>query len=324
MTLRAPFPYFGGKSRVAPVVWRAFGDPGGYIEPFFGSGAVLLGRPGGASGVETINDRDRFVANFWRAIKGDPVAVAEAADWPVNECDLLARHRWLVSTGAERIAALEDDPEHFDAKVAGWWAWGACAWIGRGWCEKVHWRQLPHLGDGGKGLNGQLPHLGNGGMGVHATERREGVEAWFSALSRRLRNVRVACGDWKRVTGPSVQRAGGAPCAVLLDPPYATGHDLYGQDATGVAQEARAWAIENGGNAGLRIALCGYDGEDVPMPKGWYAYRWSSRGAYVGKGDGASERRHRETIWFSPHCLAVDLEHARQQGKPLIEGLFDE
>ena len=43
--LRAPFPWFGGKSRVAAVVWRAFGDVPNYVEPFAGSLAVLLGRP---------------------------------------------------------------------------------------------------------------------------------------------------------------------------------------------------------------------------------------------------------------------------------------
>ena len=41
--LRAPFPWFGGKSRVAPLVWDRFGDVPNYVEPFFGSGAVLLG-----------------------------------------------------------------------------------------------------------------------------------------------------------------------------------------------------------------------------------------------------------------------------------------
>lgn len=28
--LKAPFPYFGGKRRVAPVVWKAFGDTSNY------------------------------------------------------------------------------------------------------------------------------------------------------------------------------------------------------------------------------------------------------------------------------------------------------
>ena len=44
-TLRAPFPYFGGKYRAAPTVWAALGDVGLYIEPFAGSAAVLLARP---------------------------------------------------------------------------------------------------------------------------------------------------------------------------------------------------------------------------------------------------------------------------------------
>lgn len=43
--LIAPFPYFGGKSKVADIVWQALGQPRHYIEPFFGSGAVLLARP---------------------------------------------------------------------------------------------------------------------------------------------------------------------------------------------------------------------------------------------------------------------------------------
>ena len=43
--LKAPFPYFGGKATVADVVWKALGQPKHYIEPFFGSGAVLLNRP---------------------------------------------------------------------------------------------------------------------------------------------------------------------------------------------------------------------------------------------------------------------------------------
>lgn len=57
--LSAPFPWFGGKSRVADLVWSRFGaDVPNYVEPFFGSGAVLLGRPGGAGSTETVNDKD--------------------------------------------------------------------------------------------------------------------------------------------------------------------------------------------------------------------------------------------------------------------------
>ena len=41
--LAAPFPYFGGKRRAAPLVWRALGDPAGHItahqEDLFGGAA---------------------------------------------------------------------------------------------------------------------------------------------------------------------------------------------------------------------------------------------------------------------------------------------
>lgn len=38
--LKAPFPWFGGKSRVAPLIWARFGEVRNYVEPFAGSLAV--------------------------------------------------------------------------------------------------------------------------------------------------------------------------------------------------------------------------------------------------------------------------------------------
>lgn len=57
--LRAPFPYFGGKRRVADAVWARLGDAPNYVEPFAGSAAVLLARPDSHEWwdrFETIND----------------------------------------------------------------------------------------------------------------------------------------------------------------------------------------------------------------------------------------------------------------------------
>jgi len=66
-SLKAPFVYFGGKSMIADVVWRYLGDVKQYIEPFFGSGAVLLKRPPTQHEkiYEIINDKNGFVANVW-------------------------------------------------------------------------------------------------------------------------------------------------------------------------------------------------------------------------------------------------------------------
>jgi hypothetical protein len=156
--VRAPFPWFGGKRRVADVVWAAFGrDCPNYIEPFAGSLAVLLGRPGGAGKIETVNDRDRYLANFWRAVSADPVGVAECADWPVNEADLHARHKWLVNQ-AEFRERMHTDPEFFDVRIAGWWVWGICQWIGGGWCVEPNNHKHPKLDGIGKGVHSDRGH----------------------------------------------------------------------------------------------------------------------------------------------------------------------
>lgn len=174
--LTAPFPWFGGKSRVAGVVWERFGSTPNYVEPFFGSGAVLLARPGGPGPIETVNDKDGFVANFWRAIKADPEAVAQHADWPVNEIDQNARHIWLVRQRTTLTARLEGDPEFYDANIAGWWVWGICCWIGAGWCSgdgpwSSDGEQLVHLGNAGQGVHRQLVHLGDAGRACLRPER---------------------------------------------------------------------------------------------------------------------------------------------------------
>ncbi len=134
--LKSPFPYFGGKSRVADLVWSRLGEVDNYVEPFAGSSAVLLRRPEPGK-IETINDANHYVVNFWRAVKRDPAAVAEHADHPVTEADLHARHRYLcLGRPAEKFRrSIETDPEYCDAKFAGWWVWGQCCWIGGGWCD---------------------------------------------------------------------------------------------------------------------------------------------------------------------------------------------
>lgn len=313
MSLLSPFPWFGGKSKVAPLVWDRFGDVQNYVEPFFGSGAVLLGRPT-EPGTETINDLDCMVANFWRALQADEEAVAFYADSPVNEADQHARHLWLVHQEKFR-EGMKTEPEFYDAKIAGWWVWGQCIWIGAGWCAK----ELPHLGDAGKGLNRQRPHLGNAGTGVHRKLPHLGdagtgfsdltsgtpILQYMRQLAERLRKVRVCCGDWSRVCGPSVTIKHGIT-GVFLDPPYADEagrtSDLYSSDSGSVAHAVREWALDAGKHPNARIALCGYEGEHL-MPDSWECVEWKTRGGYGSQGDNAArENVTKERIWFSPHC----------------------
>ena len=199
---KTPWPWFGGKADAAPYVWEALGDVDHYVEPFAGSLAVLLRRPHTANRTyhsETVNDLDGLLCNAWRAIARDPDAVAEAASWPVCEADLHARHlallAWRAAGNAERLMA---DPEYYDARMAGWWAWGQSCWIGAGWCSgRGPWTVGA---DGriakrtkGEGVTRQLPHLGNNGQGVARPQaREEGVARQIPFLSADGRGVATA------------------------------------------------------------------------------------------------------------------------------------
>ena len=283
---------------------------------------MLLGRPQPIVGNETINDKDGYVANFWRALQHDPESVARYADAPVNENDLHARHVWLVEQRESLRSRLEGHPEFFDAQIAGWWVWGVSCWIGSGFCSgKGPWwinerRQLVHLGDNGQGVNRQLVHLGDTGRGVNRKRvhlgnngQGERLVDWFGALSERLRGVRVCSGDWTRVCGPSVTHKHGMT-AVFLDPPYADtadrASDLYREDSLEVAHAVREWAIANGDHPLLRIALCGYEGEH-DMPSDWTVYRWSAGEGFGGQAKDRSNNGERERIWFSPACVSREL-----------------
>jgi hypothetical protein len=416
--LRAPFPWFGGKSRVASIVWDRFGNVLNYVEPFAGSLAVLLGRPHPPR-TETVNDRDAYLSNFWRAVTEDPEAVAHYADWPVSEADLHARHRWLVKQADFRERMLRE-PDFYDVKIAGWWVWGISQWIGGGWCHPtlrrdgsdteprkgrpslqpqgvgssewtgrfarckpraihapsiipeqrpamttngIHseppgnrkrpqlWRggigthsnaclapefleeiKRPDLHRGGRGvtrttLKQQLPDISGNrsatGRGVHASGKSASADAifgWFEALQARLRRVRIVCGDWERIMGPSPTFHIGTT-GVFLDPPYdpvqiaaGDGHDghapadaIYAHHDGQVSADVRRWALEHGGDKRLRIALCGYAGEhDELVENGWSVVAWKTPGGYGGhaKAGRGVKNSIRERIWFSPHCLS--------------------
>ena len=306
-TLAAPFPYFGGKSLACETVWAALGDPENYVEPFAGSAAMLLGRPN-VGKVETINDADGFVANFWRAVSLDAAEVAKHTDWPTNEADLFARHSWLVRHASGLLDRLHADPDYYDAKVAGWWCWGLCNWIGSGWCsgtgpwvhdgEKlVDGRKLPHL-SAGRGVNRKLPHL-SAGQGRSAY-----IYEWFGALMDRTRDVRVAVGDWQRVLNDSVTVRHGLT-GVFLDPPYTKGAMDYAAGGVGgeLANKVRAWCAKNGNDKRLRIVLCGHAGEhDALLQDGWHTRAWTARKGYAIT-DEAVENSASETLWCSPHCV---------------------
>ncbi len=344
--MKAPIPYFGGKAAIAPLVWDALGDCGHYIEPFCGSAAVLLARPlHHIRKIETVNDADGLVANMWRALQSAPDEVAKICDWPVNHVELNCKRRVLIAKMKTLKAKLTAAPEYFDARLAGYYIWASCCWIGSG---LTHLNAIPHVSHGGMGVHalGKIPHVSHGGKGVHAlgniphvSHGGKGVHAlgniphvgtggetkdvrepyntniykWFRNLSARLRYVRVVCGDWSLVCGGDWQDSLGV-CGIFMDPPYShdigRDNDIYEHESTDVAREAAAWCIERGKSKSYRIVFAGYNDEHPALlAAGWRMQKWKACGGYASQAGPEDEgrenmNRHREALFFSPHCCA--------------------
>lgn len=340
MEYRPLFQYFGGKSAVAAAVWNALGDVWSYVEPFFGSGAVLFNRPHAGERREVVNDADGYVANFWRAVARCGDEVAHHADWPCNENDLTARHIWLVQRRDELRERLEGDPDWCDPKIAGWWVWGMTWWIGGGWCSgdgpwttdgerivRSHGtgvsRRRPCL-ISSQGVSCKIPYL-TSSRGVNrkcdGTEVRglcgaysDHVRAMIGAARDRLRRVYVCCGDWSRVCTPSAAgycSSNSGRVGIFLDPPYSAeaNRDMgcYATDCGEVAHKVREWCREHGDDPRLRIILCGYEGEhDELESMGWRVVAWETKGGMANtakKDTQAKINAGRERMWLSPACL---------------------
>lgn len=74
--LKPPFTYFGGKTRLAPRIAALLPSHEHFIEPFAGSLAVLLSKA--PSRMETVNDLDGLLVNFWRQLRDHPAELERA------------------------------------------------------------------------------------------------------------------------------------------------------------------------------------------------------------------------------------------------------
>jgi hypothetical protein len=328
--ISTPFPYHGSKKRVAKEIWRRFGDPAYFVEPFGGSCQCLLRRPTRPQH-EIVGDVDGHISNFFRAAKWAPEQMARHCWFIPSEVDLFARHAELMKRRDDLERKLRADPCYFDAELGAWWAWGISLWIGTGWCQKLS-AQRPQLG-GYRGVHNKRPHITSRrglankrphvdrprgvknqveSAGDYLDELRARVETgkrsdwqqgllqYFTALAFRLERVTLFHGDWRKcvsdgVLNRSVNRLGQQ--AILLDPPYredcCQSAKIYAHG--GVWDSVVDFCREYGERCDLRIALCGYEGTADLEKYSWQVYSWVNSA-------GARGKRDCERIWFSPAC----------------------
>ena len=306
-----PFPYFGGKRKVADTVWQHFvgGELDNYIEPFAGSCAVLLSQKARDTRREMINDKNPYIANFVASVINEPKEVAFHMNYPIIETAFHSRNMYILQHEQELANRMLVDPTYYDPKLAGWWAWGKSMAFGHIWGTNGG----PHLVDGkrlisvkGKGVRFSMPDSTKGGI---ADKTLDELEALVMALSNRLRKVRVYSGDWTRVLSSAfLGTSKGDVSGVFLDPPYSMEKrsKVYRQnDSDTLAHDCAEWARANGKGKVL-VAYCGYSESEEAAAElfpDWIVYRWTANGGYSNLGENTNNNKRCETIWFSPNCL---------------------
>jgi DNA adenine methylase len=136
--------YFGGKWRLGAWIVSHFPEHMSYVEPFCGGASVLLQKA--PSMIETINDLDGDLINFFRVLREYPD-------------ELIRRLELTPYARAELRAAYEPTEDKIEAArryyVRSWLSYGGQRKQGGGWrfsrsasrgqCVVEDWRNMDHL-----------------------------------------------------------------------------------------------------------------------------------------------------------------------------------
>lgn len=182
--MKAIFKYPGSKWSIAKWIIDFFLDHHSYLEPFFGSGAVLFNKP--RSNIETINDLDGNVVNLFEWIRKDPERLA---------------HEIYYTPYARKVYddAFDRDPEDSFEKAVNFYIRLNMGHGFRTNGEKVGWKN-----------------------DVQGRERAYASRDWCNLpekilqAAERLRGVQIEC----RPAVDAIERFNYPNVLVYLDPPY--------------------------------------------------------------------------------------------------------
>ena len=96
---KPPFPWIGGKEKIAPYILQTFpAKLAQYVEPFGGSGAVLLALPQDPSRLDIYNDLGAELVNLYSCIKEcSNVLLRELKFLPIHSRRLFEYYRDFVA-----------------------------------------------------------------------------------------------------------------------------------------------------------------------------------------------------------------------------------
>lgn len=263
--MKPPFTYFGGKTAIAERIAALLPAHDHYVEPFAGSLAVLLAKK--PSPMETMNDLDGGLMNFWRVLRDQPAEL-------------------------ERVCALTPH-SRAEAQQAEWDASGSLSdlerarrlWVRLTQCRGGHtqrrtgWRYY------------QDPRASHSSMPDYLSA----YTGRIAAAAARLRGVSLECLPALDV----ISRYGRHPgCLIYADPPYLasvrtwTNDVAYGHEMHTEADHRHLAVALTAARAA--VVLSGYDSPlYAELYDGWHRQEIPT---FTGNAT-AGDRRRIEVLW---------------------------
>ncbi|MCH5213069.1 MAG: DNA adenine methylase [Oscillospiraceae bacterium] len=183
---RSILKYPGSKWRIAKWIVSMIPEHHSYLEPFFGSGAVLFNKP--SSRIETINDMDNDVVNLFNIVRNNPVPLIKAV-----EATPYAREEYETAH-----AGRNDDVDEIEKARR----FLVRCWQGHGFRttgEKVGWKNDVQ-----------------GREAAYAMRHWNKLPEWLLDACERLKNVQIDC----RPAVDVIKRFNYPNVFIYADPPY--------------------------------------------------------------------------------------------------------
>ncbi|MDL2318194.1 DNA adenine methylase [Eubacteriales bacterium OttesenSCG-928-A19] len=257
--------YPGAKWRLAPWIIEHMPPHIGYLEPFFGSGAVLFNKP--PSRVETINDLDGAVVRFFKVCREQPDDLARAValtPW--------SRQEYLAS-GFDDAGSLDDVEFARQFMIRCWMGFGARVGAKTGF--RFSSGSTPRYGPENPKLWHRLP-------------------ACIAEVGTRLLDVQIE----NREATEIIELYDGPDLLIYADPPYVTGTrtlngDQYRHEMTDTDHEQLLTTLNS---CKAMVLLSGYDCELYrDMLTGWHLETTQAR------AERAAIRT--ECLWINPAAM---------------------
>lgn len=270
MSVGTVMAYYGSKARAAARIVELMPEHDAYVEPFFGSGAVLMAKPAGRR-FETVNDLDHDLMTFWRVLRERPQDLERVC--------ALTPHSRAEYADSWPISGPVDDLERARR------VWVKLAQGRGGQLRPTGWRYHEQA----HGRASSMPRTLAGYVGR------------FAAVADRLASVSLEC----RPALEIVDKYGRDPHALLyVDPPYLgttrarTGyrHEMHRdeehRDLAAALSDAKASVILSGYHSELYDDL--YDG--------WHVTEFA---AFTGQANGGRDAGQRVEVLWSNRPLGV-------------------